>query len=215
MPAYELEAWRALLPGAASVDAAGRELLGRWQEPHRRYHTIDHLTAVLAAVDELAAEAADPRAVRLAAWFHDAVYDPQRPDNEERSAGLAVRMLGELGVGTGTVAEVRRLVLLTAGHRVAAGDRNGAVLNDADLAVLGSGAAAYDRYTRQVRAEYASVPDVAFRAGRAALLEQLLSTGRLFWTIEGRRRWEAAAGVNVRQELDRLRDRTAGATPPP
>ena len=71
---------------AAAVTATGAELLDRWQEPHRHYHTIDHLAAVLSIVDAQADEADDPQAVRLAAWFHDAVYDPRRTDNEELSA---------------------------------------------------------------------------------------------------------------------------------
>lgn len=212
----ELETrWRGLVPDAPYAEAAGRELLDRWREPHRRYHTVDHLAAVLVAIDVLAAGAPDPRAVRLAAWFHDAVYQPQQPDNEDRSARLAVRTLSELGVPAATVAEVRRLVLLTAAHRPEAGDGNGAALNDADLAVLGSARAGYDRYAALIRAEYAAVPDVAFVAGRAALLEQLLSAPSLYATREGRQRWEAAARVNLQRELDRLRDGTAGAAPRP
>ena len=54
-------------------DHVAEDLLARWSEPHRRYHDIEHLRDVLDAVDLLDAHAADPMAVRLAAWFHDAV----------------------------------------------------------------------------------------------------------------------------------------------
>src|SRR5262245_30263250 len=106
-------------------EVIGAELLRRYAEPHRRYHTTRHLADVLDRVDELAAEADDADAVRLAAWFHDAVYDPLRGDNEERSANLAERALGETDLPGGTVAEVARLVRLTATHAPEPGDRNG------------------------------------------------------------------------------------------
>ena len=179
-------------------------LLARWQEPQRRYHTLDHLTAVLDRVDELEGYADDPDVVRLAAWFHDAVYLPERSENEERSARLAERALPEAGVPAGRTAEVARLVRLTVSHDPADDDRDGQVLCDADLAVLASPPSAYAAYTAAVRAEYHFVPNDAFRGGRAAVLRQLLSLPRLFRTPHGRREWEATARHNLTGELEML-----------
>ncbi|WP_171165157.1 hypothetical protein [Streptomyces sp. I05A-00742] len=200
---------------AAAGPAPGRyadDLLSRWSEPQRRYHTVAHLTAVLDRIDELADEptgepagaADDPvglAAVRLAAWFHDAVYLPERSTNEERSARLAERALTELGVPEDVTAEVVRLVLLTVGHDPAPGDRNGELLCDADLAVLGGSPEAYATYAAEVRQEYGFVPDGAFRAGRAAVLRQLLGLERLFRTPQGYERWERTARHNLTTEL--------------
>ncbi|MEU5189358.1 hypothetical protein AB0G83_19730 [Streptomyces klenkii] len=180
------------------------DLLRRWAEPQRRYHTTDHLAAVLDRVDELAAHAADIDAVRLAAWFHDAVYRPDRSENEERSAHLAERALPELGIGAARTAEVARLVRLTVGHNPAAGDRDGEVLSDADLAVLAGTPEEYAAYATAVREEYGFVPDAAFREGRAAVLRQLLDLPRLFRTPLGYDRWEAVARHNVTTELGLL-----------
>ncbi|MFF3451105.1 hypothetical protein ACFYXJ_28630 [Streptomyces sp. NPDC002667] len=182
----------------------GANLLDRWAEPRRRYHTTDHLLAVLDRVDVLESHgerAADPAAVRLAAWFHDAVYLPDRSENEERSARLAERALAELGVAPGRTAEVARLVRLTVTHDPADDDTDGAVLCDADLAILASPPAAYAAYTAAVREEYAFVPDDAFRQGRAAVLRQLLDLPRLFRTSYGTRTWTASAHRNMEAEL--------------
>src|SRR5262245_29954004 len=87
-----LTAWRATLPASAPAGLAakvGEDLLARWGESHRYYHTVSHLGVVLAVIDEHASWAEDLDAVRLAAWYHDAVYDPHRVDNEEASAILA------------------------------------------------------------------------------------------------------------------------------
>ncbi|GGO86999.1 HD domain-containing protein [Wenjunlia tyrosinilytica] len=184
--------------------AYGERLLSAWAEPQRRYHTTDHLIAVLDRVDELAEYAADADAVRLAAWFHDAVYLPDRSENEERSARLAERALTEAGVPSRTVAEVARLVRLTATHDPARGDRDGEVLCDADLAVLAGGPQEYARYAAAVREEYAFVPDDLFRQGRSDVLRQLLGLPRLFRTTAGHDRWEAKARRNLSTELELL-----------
>ncbi|MGW0814324.1 HD domain-containing protein [Streptomyces viridiviolaceus] len=187
-------------------------LLARWQEPQRHYHTLTHLTAVLHRVDELEEYADDPDVVRLAAWFHDAVYLPDRSENEERSARLAERALPEAGVSGAKTAEVARLVRLTVGHDPADGDRNGQVLCDADLAVLASSPSAYAAYAAAVRQEYHFVPDDAFRTGRAAVLRQLLDLPRLFRTPHGQREWEATARYNIAGELEML---SPGGDPAP
>ncbi len=182
----------------------GVDLLGRWAEPQRRYHTLDHLVAVLTRATELTAYAHDPDAVALAAWFHDAVYRPDRSENEERSAHLAERALAEAGVDPERTAEVARLVRLTVDHDPAAGDADGEVLCDADLAVLAGSPAAYADYAASVREEYAFVPDEDFRTGRAAVLRHLLGLPRLFRTPYGRDRWEDVARRNVTTELELL-----------
>lgn len=179
-------------------------LLARWQEPQRRYHTPAHLTAVLDHVDALAEYAADADVVRLAAWFHDAVYHPERSENEERSARLAERALPEAGVPDAKTAEVARLVRLTVTHDPADDDRDGQVLCDADLAILAAPPSAYAAYTAEVREEYHFVPNEAFRQGRSAVLRQLLDLPRLFRTPYGREHWEATARYNLAAELEML-----------
>ncbi|MFD4142932.1 hypothetical protein [Streptomyces sp. NPDC058572] len=179
-------------------------LLARWAEPQRRYHTTDHLIAVLDHIDTLAPHAADPDLVRLAAWFHDAVYLPDRSENEERSARLAERGLPEAGLSPAATAEVARLVRLTITHAPAGDDTNGQVLCDADLAILAAPPEPYAAYTAAVREEYGFVPEDAFRAGRAAVLRQLLELPRLFHTPYGEREWETRARANLEAELAQL-----------
>ncbi|WP_194924547.1 HD domain-containing protein [Catenulispora pinisilvae] len=184
----------------------GEGLVARWAEPHRRYHTLDHLTRVLDGVDEFGDFADDVAAVQFAAWFHDAVYDggTASADNEELSAQLAEAELPALGVPEARIAEVARLVRLTKGHAVADGDRNGAVLCDADLAVLGGDAAAYGAYAEAIRQEYAEVPDELFRPGRAAVLRGLLELPELFRTPVAVQRYDVRARANLSAEIAAL-----------
>jgi predicted metal-dependent HD superfamily phosphohydrolase len=186
---------------AGTVAEAGRQLLARWRAPERHYHDAEHLAEVLDGVDALAAFARDVSAVQLAAWFHDAVYEGRPGDDEQRSADLAETVLTGLGVPAPRVAEARRLVLLTAGHDPAPDDQDGAVLSDADLAILASDPERYGRYVRAVRAEYSHIPEELFRAGRAAVLRALDAAPQLYRTPAARERWEARARANLAREL--------------
>lgn len=205
-----LATWTDALGTRPDVLAAGRELLARWDEPHRRYHDRRHLAEVLAALRELVAERDLPLEVVCAAWLHDAVHDG-RDDDEERSAELAMRLLTDLGVAPDAVVEVARLVRLTVTHDPGPDDASGALLSDADLAVLGAGADRYARYAADVREEYAHVDDEAFRSGRTAVLRGLLDLPRLYATDAAQRRWAQAARRNLEDEITRLAGPSDGA----
>lgn len=166
----------------------------------RGYHDLRHLAEVLARIDELGE--GDDTEVVLAAWFHDAVYDGAT-DDEERSARLAATELaGTRPSDSGVdVAEVVRLVRLTARHDPEPGDHRGAVLCDADLAILAADPERYAEYAAGVRRDYASVQDTDFRAGRRAVLEELLGRDALFRTPYAREHWEPRARENLAREI--------------
>jgi predicted metal-dependent HD superfamily phosphohydrolase len=207
-----LARWTALF-ATPEAEPYGEQLLRRWSEPQRKYHTVRHLAATLQVIDRLAGHAHDADLVRLAAWFHDAIYAPDRSENEERSARLAEKVLPELGVADEAIAEVARLVRLTATHDPAPDDRNGEVLCDADLAILGAPPQVYAGYMAAVRAEYAFVPEEDFRTGRAAILEQLLAKKpSLYRTQPAQATFGPRAEANLRSELARLRDKVPPVT---
>lgn len=176
-----------------------------YAEPHRRYHSRAHIEACLAelaAVPDLTGE--ERRLLAWAIWWHDAVYDPTRADNEEQSAEMARRDLPSLGAAESEIAEVERLILLTKGHAVPAGDRLGALLVSIDLSVLGGEPAAYDAYARGVRQEYGHVPEPAFRAGRKAVMQRFLEAPVLFPDPAFRARLEDRARTNIAREIASL-----------
>jgi predicted metal-dependent HD superfamily phosphohydrolase len=191
--------------------AAAADLSARYAESHRRYHDNAHVRAVLRDAAALAAQSGLPAqeraAVAVAAGAHDVVYDARPGDDERRSASWAREWLTRAGVGEARVARVEELVLATMTHSAPPGDLAAWVLLDADLAVLGAGREAYDRYRVAVREEYGSVRDPAWRAGRAAVMSGLLARDPLYGTAAARRRWEAPARANIARELDSLKAR--------
>lgn len=205
-------AWSMAVGTSSEARAAFDELLGGHREPQRRYHTVHHVAWVVRHVNELAARepVGDLDAVIVAAFFHDAVYDPTATDNEEQSAALAERVLGELSWAEARRHAVGRLVRATERHEPG-DDPDERVLVDADLAVLGADPGAYRDYVTGVRSEYAHVDDDGWRRGRTAVLRGLLDRRPLYATATGRDRWEARARVNLTAELATLADPAHGA----
>lgn len=193
-----IQRWNALMRSLGApheVQSGGLDdLLRRYGEPHRSYHTLFHLEALFQALEPHPVQ--EQAALELAVWFHDAVYDPTRTDHEEQSAALAARALEPLG--RGLTRRVSGMVLATKHHR--SDDPTTRLLLDADLSILGAEEAVYRRYSRAIRQEYAWVPEELYRAGRARVLEGFLRRERIYQT-EPFRRLEEAARQNLAEEL--------------
>ncbi|MGV9005981.1 MAG: phosphohydrolase [Brevundimonas sp.] len=178
------------------------DLISRYREPLRRYHTLTHIEDCLAQAKASTDLGPEARALLMTAlWFHDAIYDPQRADNEAASARLAADTLKTMGRSEVEIAEIERLILLTAGHTVAADDHLGARLVSIDLSILGAPPARYDAYAQDIRAEYRHVPDPLYRPGRAAILRRFLEARRLFPDPVWAARLEERARDNLQREI--------------
>jgi predicted metal-dependent HD superfamily phosphohydrolase len=198
-----LARWNATLPRQQEL---GQNLITRYSEPHRRYHTTKHLLHVLTMIDQLADDH-DVFLVQLAAWFHDAVYaiPAGQISNEEASARLALRELSRVGLEQEDLNQIARLIRLTETRLPGPRDPEGELLCDADLAILASDSAEYAAYVAAVRQEYAQVPEEGFLAGRLTVLTEL-SEREIFRTPQGRQLTNAAR-ANLGAEIAALKQR--------
>ena len=207
---HELRAaWSRCIADSHDARVLFDSLIGRHREAHRHYHGVRHVTWVVRHVEELAAAepVGDVEAVVVAAFFHDAVYDPQAPDNEVASARLADRELGTLGWDDERRQRVAAMIEATA-HHATPDDGDTMVLVDADLAVLGSEPASYQAYVAGVRSEYSHVSAEDWCIGRTQVLRSFLDRPVLFATPTGRAWWETRARANLTAEVASLRGRT-------
>ena len=210
-----MRAWDSLLPGHTAL---GEDLLERYEQPHRKYHTSVHLSEMLTALKTLYKRhhTATPRAVLLAAWFHDAVYEANPGEDEAASADLARTALTPLA-STGSltnreVTTIAHLIELTASHQLADGIEeytsgaltraDAAFFLDADLAILAADSPRYTRYVAGVRAEYAHYAPDAFTRGRAAILQGFLNRTTIYASDTAHLLWDAPARLNLRTELE-------------
>lgn len=179
------------------------ELQAHYTESHRAYHTLQHLAECLHHFDAVRPLARQPVAVELALWFHDVIYDTQRNDNEEASAQWAQSLLLEVGAPDTMVQQVMDFIRLTT-HGAEPVDRDGALVLDIDLAILGAEPVRFAEYETQVRQEYAWVPWPAFCMGRAQILQAFLQRSSIYRTPFFQTRFEAQARVNLAASLARL-----------
>lgn len=188
-------AWADL--GAAGDGADLRDaLLAAYAEPHRRYHTQQHLGECLAALDTARHLARHPGEVAIALWFHDAVYDLQAHDNEQRSADRAAAALQAAGVSAEAVDRVVALILATR-HTAVPATPDEQLLVDIDLGILGAAPARFAEYERQIREEYAFAPEAIFCSARRGILQGFLARPVLYGTAHFHDRLEARARANL------------------
>lgn len=188
-------------PAGSKPAGLAADLLQAWAEPHRHYHDLRHLAHALAAADRLAGGRA-PVHVRLALWFHDAVYQRVPGSDELASAALSRTRLTELGLAAELTEEVARLVELTAGHRPAEDDLSGALVCDADLSILSEVPGRYWVYVRDIRREYPDHSDAEFQVGRTEAIRSLQGHDKLFHVAD--RGTEEVARANLDEELNWL-----------
>ena len=204
-----LDRWRALVarvaesPGHDSARAVFHDLYARYTAADRRYHDIHHIDDCLQLFDTVRALALQPDAIEFAIWFHDAIYDSRKSDNEASSASLADSALAQLGVPRATRQSVCDLIIATQ-HNAPPADPDAALLVDIDLSILGQPATKFDAYEAGVRFEYAWVTDSAFRAGRSKVLQSFLDRTRIYTTNYFSAAFESAARQNLNRSLANL-----------
>lgn len=184
---------------------------GAWQvieqhysEPHRHYHTLAHVAALLRHADAYREHLTRTSVVELAIWFHDIIYDTHTSGNEAASAALALTIMRTMQVDDGIAGQVERCILATADHAIAEADANLpdlAPFLDFDLAILGAPRDIYQCYGEAIRREYGWVADQDYRAGRARVLRRFLDRPALYFTPWMAARFEASARDNIKSEL--------------
>ncbi len=203
MPSGTEERWRALwdrLGAAGDPMPEYQDLCHRYAEPHRAYHTLDHIAHCLAEFEAARGLARCPDAVEWALWYHDAVYDTRASDNEERSAELALQVAGRASLAADLATQAARHILASK-HREPPSDPDTRVFVDVDLAILGQPWDRFAAYEEEIRREYRWVPSWLFRRKRRALLKAFLARPSIYCTRPFRERYEERARENIARSV--------------
>ena len=199
-----IEAWRRLgIADSPELQRLHGDVRGRYAEPHRHYHTAQHLAECFEKVRDVIGLAEHPAEIHIGLWFHDAIYDTRRHDNEERSAEWARSAARALGVGADSAQRIHDLIMFTR-HAAEPIGADAQILVDTDLSILGAPPARFHEYEEQVRREYAWVPEPTFRTTRAGILKEFLGRPRLYGTAHFHEQYEAQARRNLQDSLRSL-----------
>jgi predicted metal-dependent HD superfamily phosphohydrolase len=179
---------------------AFEHLTQRYAEKHRHYHTAQHIGECLAQFDAARELCVHEGEVEIALWFHDALYEPRAKDNEAQSAAWAERVMRAAGLSQESRDEVYALIMKTR-HDALPETNDEKVLVDIDLSILGTDAARFDEYERQVRAEYAWVPGFVFKRERRKVLQAFLDRPSIYATDNFKNQLEKKARENLARSL--------------
>lgn len=193
---------------AGNAESIFQDLIQRYQESHRAYHALNHILASLKEFDAVSNFAQNPKAVELAIWYHDAIYDTKAKDNEEKSADLAANTLRQINLPENLIQEIRQLILATK-HAAVPEDPDAQLLTDIDLAIFGQAPEKFDEYERQIREEYTWVPEEVFRVKRAEILRAFLDRPAIYFTSHFRKKYEDQAKQNLARSLAKLTNQPA------
>ncbi|NJM10822.1 MAG: hypothetical protein HC889_01895 [Synechococcaceae cyanobacterium SM1_2_3] len=197
--------WARCLNGEpALAETVSAQLIELYGEPHRHYHTLNHIRHCLHQFDQAAALMADPDAVEMALWFHDAIYQPGAPDNEWRSAEL-FREWAEGRTEPTFLQRVHDLVMATT-HREPQQNDAGFIV-DIDLSGFGLPWAECERDGCLIRAEFPAMTDDEYYPGHLRFLRTLQNRPTFFFTEFFQQRYESVAQANVARIIAELRER--------
>lgn len=174
------------------------DLRRRYTEPHRRYHTLDHITHCIQQLDMATALMEDPDAVEMALWFHDAIYEPGACNNEQKSVELFLQIAQDHFLPI-FISKVCGLILATT-HRQAPEDGDDAFITDIDLSGFGLPWEQFLLDSKALREEQDHISDEAFYPAHLKFLNSLLKRPRIFVNDFFNERYEQRA----RQNIERL-----------
>jgi predicted metal-dependent HD superfamily phosphohydrolase len=200
------ERWQACFSGLELEPPPAEEfarLLERYREPHRAYHTLQHLDECFRALETIREAAQSPGAVGIALFYHDAIYDTHSHDNEEKSAELARQVLAGVGAAAALSSYVTGLILVTR-HAAMPQTLDEQIVVDVDLSILGALPDRFDEYERQVRREYSWVDEAVFRSVRTRILQEFLARPAIYSTANFRDRLERQARQNLKRSIAAL-----------
>jgi predicted metal-dependent HD superfamily phosphohydrolase len=178
-------------------------LIKAYSATDRFYHNLNHIEDCLLLFDQTKSLAARPEEVELAIWFHDAVYDTKRSDNELKSAEWAEAAVQQAGLST-VIAERVSFLILATRHDQELRDRDAQFIVDVDLSILGRDAAVFWKYEESIRKEYAWVPAHLFRQRRIKILNGFLERQHIYYHLKFREMFEENAWSNLTQAIARL-----------
>jgi predicted metal-dependent HD superfamily phosphohydrolase len=202
--------WEALFcgydPDKGDVGDLYHQLVRLYSAGGRAYHNLSHIRSLLDLSDTFRDRIRNYQALSFAVWFHDAIYDTRKKDNEERSAKFAVKSLGRFKIPIDTLVLACEMIVATGDHQNKSGSEDIDLFLDLDLSILGSEEDIYRSYAQAIRKEYWWAPAFLYKEGRKKVLVSFLERESIYLTREMVNRLEEQARRNIRREIESLSD---------
>lgn len=172
----------------------------------RFYHNLSHIEALLKLSEEHRHLLESQKSIDFVIWYHDAIYDASKSNNEEESAQLAKKDFAKLGLDANIIENCYDLIIATKTHQLSKDldSFDSQFLLDIDLSILASERDQYIEYTQQIRKEYTIYPDSIYKEGRKKVLMHFLEMEHIYKTDLFQNLWESKAKENLSYEISLL-----------
>lgn len=182
-----------------TIQAAYDGLVRCFAEPQRAYHNLTHIADCLSELDEVQSLGdQDRQEIEWAVWYHDAIYFPERKDNEEESARL-FEMTFSPWLPAERVRRAADMILATKTH-VAQTPAQAAML-DIDLSILGRQPVEFQEFENGIRYEYQMYGDELYYPRRKGILRGFHDHEPIFKTVHFQEKYGTQAIVNLRKYI--------------
>lgn len=155
------------------IHTSAMDLLKRWEEPHRAYHSKEHLYDLFRQIEDdyqkCVISNLEKEKLELIALFHDIIYEPGRADNEERSANLLMSFCDNQN--DSSILEIYEAILATANHENIS--PLSAIFNKYDMNIVERGFDELLEWEHGIYQEYKSIGDDGYKKGRLQFLKSL------------------------------------------
>ena len=147
-----------------------------WYDPHRFYHNINHLLSIIKAIEKNVwfkeLQVKEKHILLIAAFFHDAIYEVKRKDNEDQSIKL-FKLCLKPNTPKELVDSVIRLIETTK-HRKRPIDKLERIFWDADNAGFIGSYYNFEKIDNLLKKEYSFLSKEQWTKGRIEFLESNL-----------------------------------------
>lgn len=156
------------------------EVISRYNESHRFYHTLEHIIDVLNKLKEKGLE--QNVELFLAAVFHDIVYNPKSNTNEEDSANLFINESRNSSLTSDQKEHIKQLILDTKSHKPTV--KFSEEFISTDLSVFDGTLGQLIQYEQKIFKEFQFIDYKTYKEKRIEVLKHFNTNGKLNGLID-------------------------------
>lgn len=173
------------------------EIVKYYSEPHRHYHTLQHIDECLDLFDALEGDPCATKEVEWAIWMHDIVYDPRSKMNEDNSCAVSATLMTWLDIMPPSLYHINGLIMATKTHDHVLPNTEQSLLVDIDLGILGAANGRFVEYEQQIRREYGFVHRDDYYPAREKIMLGFASKSPMYQHAELQRMLGPQAAKNL------------------
>lgn len=155
-----------------NISLSQEDIIKRWNEKHRKYHTISHLEDLIQQINTY--NGLSPKEydmLTLTAIFHDVIYNPRRGDNEVQSAEFFLNHIA-MNKDIPDIQEIATMIRDTKNHTPST--HLSGIFSNMDMSIVRRPYPELLKWEDEISYEYSHLPRIVYVIGRVRFLRQMI-----------------------------------------